>query len=541
MKNIRLLIVEDEIAIANLIKNLIDFDRLNLDFIGIALNGQQALNLARQEHPDIVITDISMPGMNGLQLIDEIQKQEFLTHFIIISGMTQFQYALSALKMGVEDYLLKPINRDELNDVLEKTILKIADSLKIDYQIQKLNFDSHLQRQKLRHSFIMDILYNSQKESALTLAAVNEDYGFSFQKQSLFLMGIVQIDGISSLNLPTQNAIIEQLMRIFQTGIKDRCIENEVYGKNNQFIFLINFTKDFETNVLGAISNLHKDMSDYLDHYENLSLAVSCGISVDSINCICNSFSSAYKVLSARILMGTSHVIFAEKLMGLEEKSAFVLLESTISSLRSAIEIKDLRKTKDILIQIFKNAAYHAKTHPHLLLDIYRDAVSELLSNLHLHKIINGNLTDYFIQYCDLLEQQYTFRELIEYTISFIMKILPLQDSAVSLENHTIQTAKEYIQKHFHENLKLEDVAEQIYLSPSYFGVLFKKEVGESFSSYLTMVRIEAAKKYLQDTKYSVADVAYAVGYQDKRYFSKLFKEQVGITPKEFRKIYLYQ
>ena len=86
MKNIRLLIVEDEIAIANLIKNLIDFDRLNLDFIGIALNGQQALNLARQEHPDIVITDISMPGMNGLQLIDEIQKQEFLTHFIIISG-----------------------------------------------------------------------------------------------------------------------------------------------------------------------------------------------------------------------------------------------------------------------------------------------------------------------------------------------------------------------------------------------------------------------------------------------------------------------
>ena len=237
MKNIRLLIVEDEIAIANLIKNLIDFDRLNLDFIGIALNGQQALNLARQEHPDIVITDISMPGMNGLQLIDEIQKQEFLTHFIIISGMTQFQYALSALKMGVEDYLLKPINRDELNDVLEKTILKIADSLKIDYQIQKLNFDSHLQRQKLRHSFIMDILYNSQKESALTLAAVNEDYGFSFQKQSLFLMGIVQIDGISSLNLPTQNAIIEQLMRIFQTGIKDRCIENEVYGKNNQFYF----------------------------------------------------------------------------------------------------------------------------------------------------------------------------------------------------------------------------------------------------------------------------------------------------------------
>ena len=145
------------------------------------------------------------------------------------------------------------------------------------------------------------------------------------------------------------------------------------------------------------------------------------------------------------------------------------------------------------------------------------------------------------MQYCDLIEQKYTFRSLIESTVSFIMEILPFQEESSSKENHTIKTAKEYIQEHFHENLKLEDVAEQVYLAPSYFGVLFKKEVGESFSSYLTTIRLEAAKKILQDASYSIADTAAAVGYSDKRYFSKLFKEQIGVTPKEFRKIYLSQ
>lgn len=541
MKCIRVLIAEDEIAIANLIKNLIDFERLNLDFAGIALNGAKALDLINEKQPDIVITDISMPVMSGLELIEKAQKSDNPPCFIIISGMTHFQYALSAIKMGVEDYLLKPINRDELNDVLEKTIIKIASSRKIDYQIQKLNFDSHLQRQKLRRTFIMDILYNKQRQTMLSLKELNAAYGYAFMEHSCFLIGIAQVDGIFSLNLPTQNTIIEQLMRIFQTGIKDRCIDNEVYNKNNQFVFLINYTKALEMNVFGSISNLHKDLANYLNHYEALSIAVSCGIPVSNIDAINRSFLTAHEILSARILMGSDHVLFAQQLMSQKVSPSYRPSESEISALRSSVEIRDLKKARNTLIQIFKNAARNAKPCPHMLLHIYRDTLSELLSDLYLHKIIVKNLNDYYMQYCDLIEQKYTFRSLIESTVSFIMEILPFQEESSSKENHTIKTAKEYIQEHFHENLKLEDVAEQVYLAPSYFGVLFKKEVGESFSSYLTTIRLEAAKKILQDASYSIADTAAAVGYSDKRYFSKLFKEQIGVTPKEFRKIYLSQ
>lgn len=126
MKKFQLLIAEDEIAINNLIKSLIDFTSLNLELAGQAYDGQAAYQMILTKHPDIIITDIAMPGMTGLELIQRIQEEHIPSHFIIISGLSCFNHALTALKMGVEDYLLKPINKGELNDVLEKVILKIA-------------------------------------------------------------------------------------------------------------------------------------------------------------------------------------------------------------------------------------------------------------------------------------------------------------------------------------------------------------------------------------------------------------------------------
>ncbi|WP_411335802.1 helix-turn-helix domain-containing protein [Ruminococcus gauvreauii] len=538
MNPIRVMIAEDEIAIANLIKNLIDFERLNLEFIGFALNGQIAYEMILSEKPDIVITDISMPVMNGLELIEKSKDEKLPVHFIIISGLTYFNYALSAIKMGVEDYLLKPINQTELNDVLEKTILKIVSALQVDFQIQKLGIDTHLQTQKLRRSFIMDILYDKEHPVELNELQINEEYGFSFLSDTPFLMGITLIDGILELNLATQNVIIEQLMRNFQTEMKDLCIDMEVYNKNNQFIFLLNYDPDQESRILGSIAAIREDLASYLSAYEGLQLTISCGVTAPRIQNLPYSLDTAQKVLNARIIQGSQHVLFAKELLLNNVKPDFILSSSDSGSIRSCIEIRDTKKLETLLKTLFKDVALNCRSCPHLLLDAFCDALSGILSDFHQHKIISVNLADTYLQYCDEVEQYFTLKELILFTVSFIRELLPLDDETNSQENRQIQTAKAYIQEHFSENIKLEDVAEQIYLAPTYFGVLFKKEVGEPFSSYLTSVRIEKAKELLHDVRYNIAEIANEVGYQDKRYFSKLFKEQVGVTPKEYRKIY---
>lgn len=538
MKTIKLIIAEDEIAIATLIKSLIDFERLNLEFAGTALNGQEAFELIQKERPDIVITDISMPLVNGLELIEKVHAAQIDTHFIIISGLTYFNHALSAIKMGVEDYLLKPINGSELNDVLEKTVLKIATALKIDYQINRLNMDSHLQEQKLRRSFLMDVLYNIQHSVTQTLDEINRDYGFNFDADSSFLMGVAQIDGIQTLNLAAQNILIEQLMRTFLTDLKSKCIDAEVYNKNNQFIFLLNYRHSNEAVVLGAVSCVPETLLTYLSPYEKLSITIGGGIPCESVNNLPFSLKTAYRVLDARILMGSQRTLFAKDYLSDSKPPDFIVSPSDLNSLRSNIELKDEQKTSASLLDIFKTAAKSCVPCPHMILELFRNTVSLILSDLHQHKIISGSVTDYYMKFCDHSEQYASLSELLKFSVTFILELLPIESSSEQQDNHILEVAKRYIQENYNKNLKLEEVAEQVYLTPSYFGVLFKKEVGEPFSSYLTSVRMEKAKEFLQDLKYNVSEIAAEVGYQDKRYFSKLFKEQVGVTPKEYRKVY---
>ncbi len=538
MNSLRVLIAEDEIAIANLIRSLIDFDRLHLEFAGFALNGESAYEMILEKKPDIVVTDISMPVLSGLDLIKKVQDEKLPVHFIIISGLTYFNYALSALKMGVEDYLLKPINKEELNDVLEKTILKIASARKIDYQIQKLGLDSHLQALKLRRTFLTDILYNKEYPSNAEETSINNEYGYSFLAGTSFLMGITLVDGISSLNLPTQNVIIEQLMRSFQTELKKHCIDMEVYNKNNQFVFLLNYHPNQEGQVLGAIAFMLDDMTTYLENYGQLKLTVSCGVPAVKIQGLPYSMETAQKALIARILLGSHQILYAKNLLKQNTSPENIPSISELSALRSCIEIHDRKKLESLLKKMFQETAARCKNCPHLLLDSFCQMFSALLSDFSQHKMISVSLPDTYLRYCDAIETYDALHPLISFTVSFLTEILPISEQADNRENRLIQTAKTYIADHYNENLRLEDVAEQIYLAPSYFGVLFKKETGESFSSYLTLVRMEKAKELLHDTRYNIAEVAAAVGYTDKRYFSRLFKEQVGVTPKEYRKIY---
>jgi|GEM_PF-3598849 len=539
MNKLSLLITEDEIAIANLIKSLIEFDQLDLEFLGIALNGQSAYEMILKKKPDIVITDISMPVMNGLDLIEKVHNDGIKDiYFILISGLNNFDYAISAIKMGVEDYLLKPINKDELNDVIEKTIVKIASSRKLNYQIKALSNGARLGVQRMRRSFLMNILYEKEPAHDFTEERINKEYRFSFQHNTAYMMGIVLIDGILSLNLVSQNAMIEQMMRSFVTELKSRCIDLEVYNKNNQFIFLLNYLPDQENAVLGAVSAISEELSSQIEGQENLRLTISCGISVNSLTGLTYSLNTSQKTLNARLLKKSNSVLIARELFANNKKPVLKISNSDMTYMHSCIEINDYKKLDDALLQLFKKAVDDCKTCPQYILDTFCDVVSFILSDLYQHKIITINITETYLRYRDLIEQIPTLNELASSTIDFIHEYLPDNEETTNQDNRQIQTAKEYIINNFNKNLKLEDVAAQVYLAPSYFGVLFKKETGESFSSYITSIRIDKAKEMLHDVQYNINEISSAIGYQDKRYFSKLFKEHVGVTPKEYRKIY---
>ena len=537
---LRIMIAEDEIAIASLIRSLIDFEELELEFAGFAYDGQSAFEMIREEKPDIVLSDISMPGMTGMELIQKVKDEGLRTHVIIISGLTSFEYAVSAIKMGVDDYLLKPINKEELNTVLEKTVEKISRSRKLNHQFSQLRRNAQQSSRKLRQSFMINILYNEELIRDLTIESCNSEYGFSIREGDTLLMGAAAIDGIQILNLAAQNNLVSQMVRIFQTGLHTLCPDLEIYNKGSQFTFFLSYPKEQENRVLAAISSVLNDLTAFLQSRQNLRLSIACGLPADTPARLPESLDSARKALNARILAGGTQLLWAKELFANAAEPSYILTPRELDNLRSNIEIQDASRFDEALDSIFQKTAESCKTCPHLFPEAVCSVVSDILSDFYQHNLIGTNVTDLYLEFCDNMEEYVFSAELLAYAAGFIRKQIRFEENTENQEGRLIETARTYIQEHYGENLKLEDVADQVYLSSSYFGVLFKKMVGESFSSYLTTVRMEKAKELLKDLRYSVADVSYAVGYQDKRYFSKLFREQVGVTPKEFRKIYTY-
>lgn len=536
---LRIVIAEDEIGIFNLIKALIDFNRLDLQLVGSAYNGQQALDLITQLQPDIVITDISMPFMTGLELIQETKKRNIHTKFIIISGYAQFDYARSALKMGVEDYLLKPINRQELNDVLEKSVLKITSTADENYLTQRSVIDTNLQKYKSRRSFIMNLVYNNAVSNELDIQKINEKYLFSFENNAVFILGIVQIDDLDSLNFIVQNMVLEQMMHIFQEEIESKCYDFELYEKNNQFIFLINFDSKTKLIIKETLTYILKRFIDFLNSYDKLSVTISCGSPCKNHLSLGSSLKSAYQVLTARILSGHGRIYYANEycfdLIPVNDST----IRKYMNDLRSYIEVNNLEHVKKTLYHIFMRIIGLSSKQPHFLIDHFKENVFVILSELYQHKMIQDDITAYYRRINDALELISTKEKLLETAVKLIYEILPIASSSGE-ENATkiIQIAKHYIEDNYNKNIKLEDVAEQVYLTPSYFGIFFKKEFGETFSYYIINLRINKAKELLKDLKYNVSEIANEVGYQDPRHFSKLFKEHVGVTPKEYRKIH---
>ncbi len=541
--SLKALIVEDENAIALLIRNLIDYDRLDLEVCGVAANGQEALPMIRDLQPEIVITDISMPNMTGIEMISAAKDQGLKSHYIIISGLNQFNYAVSAIDLGVEGYLLKPVNREELNDLLEKIVLKIEKNSKTERQIRFLKKSTKLQIKTKRRSLLMQLLYSkaSGQESELFPSQVellNKEYYYHFEEGTQFLVGFLRIDHTASLNYVTLNSIAETLVQRFDTEMKNHTIDCEEYNNGNGFLFLLNYRGDQHLFPYGFLSVLHSDLSESLGDMEGIVLTMTCGIPVATPSALPYSFDTAFSTMNARVLQGTGKVLMASDILS-ARKCTYTLTDSELEKLHSSIELGDRNLLTSDLTQIFKAGAQGCKDCPQLLQEVYCELFSEIVTYLRRSNLIGENFRHLFMTFQEGLNLHYKLSQLMKYAVSQVLALLPEKEADTVPETQIAAQAKAYINQHLSENLRLEDVAEKFYFSPSYFGVVFKEKTGESFTSYLTTARVSKAKELLCDISYTVDMVASAVGFNDRRYFTKIFKKEVGVTPKEYRKIYV--
>jgi len=530
---LNVVIVDDEEWICKLIRNILDWNNLGFNIIAEAHDGMAALELIKKHKPQLVITDILMPEPNGISLIKQTRELEIKTEFIIISGYSEFEYARSALKYDVFGYLLKPLDNSELTEML----VNVREKIRNDNLIKmKTEYSNTLLLEKQ----IADMLsktYDEEKE--VTLKTYNDEYGLAL-KEGLFQVALLQFDLIEG---KTWNAAIQADIRKFAVTVKESlksiCYETIVYLKEkmNTVVCIMNYGIPAEKQVLNDVKSL-LDIYKQNGLYKNLYLTIGIGICIDNIAELNDAYFSALNAIKARIKLGKDKLIrFLDPEIALKQ---IVSIEDE-KKLQFSIDIFDKKGFDSLLNDLFNKYMASAADNTFIALKLAYEIVNLIISEVRKKDIYSGKeFTDSYEMF-QTLDACSTESELIHCINKIFDNYIKKYENyrGVNSGNRLINTIKNYIAENYKKDISLNDVAKLVCLNPNYLSALFKKETGENFSDYITSYRISIAKGYLKDVKYKVVDVSALVGYKDSRYFSKLFKKNVGVCPTDYQNMYL--
>lgn len=522
------IIADDEQRIIQLLKDLIDWEMLGIKIVAEANNGMDALLYVKEFMPDILITDIRFPGIDGLELTKRVYEINPEISTVIISGYKQFDYAHTALKYGVIDYLVKPINKYDLEVVLKKICQdkKVRDNgIK---QVEELKEQKIVSSTRLRNQFINDCLsYTMQLNN---LDDINREYLYAFNKGN-FISILVHLNAKGASYV--DHHIVDKTKIFFNKLLIDKFDELQTLEVDEGVIVIGNYSDPNSEEIDRLLSKSLHLLRMELEFYSNMQITVAISDSCSNPMDFPKIINHMVRAMSAKCMIGSKEIIYAKDFN--EKKGNNFLTDS------NKIDIVDLvakYAANDLLEWIkekFDSDQELLNENPYLAFEGAMEIVSVFAS-----VIIDEKLQDKFINTLkrEILNTE-SLVELTQIISDTLSKELIKKYEEKKLRNsQPIRLAKEFMKENLSKQITVEDVATSVNLSYTYFSGLFKNETGITVSQFLLNIRIEKAKKYLKETTMNLSEISDCVGYSDSKHFSKLFKKATGISFKEYKRLY---
>lgn len=526
----KVLIVDDEYFVGKLIEKLIKWEDMSLECVGILDNGQDAVDFIKDNAPDIVITDIKMPGISGLDLIKETRSVSNKLQYIIISGYREFEYARAAMKYGIDHYVLKPINEEDLNEALS-AVIKIIDDKENKEAGEKRLIEALESSEKIiKTNILKNIIENGDSERD-TIFDTNTGL-FRAVNIKLDYENIKHID--NKQDKITVNKIVEITNKILESEV------SEVIGCDKEFMNIY-FLFNYDFSDTGKIKNLLNEIlikiNEYLLGFERYRATIGVGDEKAEFNDIKFSIKEAHEAITKRLCFGINRIIFYRDLANSEnilpEIRYSEIFNKYKNELKRGIESFSIDKVKYIINSIFSEFTQISLINTD---EIY--SLPERAAELFL-EYEDENLSKKKSEMNILLNSCWNINECKSVLIQYITDCIDyLKDKSEIQILKPVRLMISYIEENYKEKITIEDTSNIVKLNPVYLGSLFKKETGLSFSNYLINIRIEKAKKLLVETDYTIAAIGSEVGYKDTRYFSQLFTKTVGIKPALYRRLH---
>lgn len=513
------LLVDDEIYARKGLRKLINWQAYGFDVIAESDDGEDALVFIDQYKPDLVITDIRMPVLDGLELIRQcVQQYSSTPHFIIVSGYDDFKYAQQAVRFGVHDFILKPVDEAVLQSTLES----------LNNKITRKKQEEVVRRQVHHKEIITAIIKDELKDRSAEEVA--ESLGLQMESELMYLL--IEINDLhpwQSKPLLTQMQIDHHIKAaLYQiTGIQDDWILIE--HRNHTGLLLPVHKLKEGANIEQFVEQFHRQLE------ERLAQTVYVYISklVNHVMQLKDAYLSAKDIVQFKFVNQVSRTLFYDHLqdesvqyLELDPKLHRQLLESIEEDHAEAITASITRLFNEFSEQKFAPEAVKLTIH---------HCVSNILNTLKTMKIEREALTtlEAIISWQDLNISPDELKRLFRLFAFESADLL----SKLRIKNllGDIHKIKQYIEAHYDKTISLRSIASEFYMNPVYLGQLFKKEFGVYFNEFLLELRINEAKKLLRQTDLRIYEIATKVGFNHADYFVTQFAKIEKVTPSEYR------
>lgn len=523
---LKIIVADDEERIVRLIEALIDWTALGLEIVATAFDGLSALEQVRLHQPHILITDIRMPGCGGLELIEQAKAFQPDLEIIIISGYAHFPYAQTAMKFGVSDYLLKPINKNDLTQTLGKLQEKITERQVLEQDVRQLIAKEQTSKNQMKSHLAQDLLAGH----CFTALQLQESYDFQ-ATAPLFQAFCLKLD-YDMISDEAAKIVFEKAVAIHKTNLK-AVTTATVLNPGGQYLYgLLNYQPKNQPDIKRILRDCLNQLVIQKSILGNVEFTTALGFATRDSLLLAESLEHAITISKERLVLKTECLLDnLPSETGLKDQN---LMEKYTRQITHALSTFD-RKEATLAAQFLQDFALHQR---HIrgfeVVELVRSAGTVFIMQAHLNN--QSEVLAEFQRRCQGCGSIQGLFQRLDDLQQTILKTLETQRESEALR--PIRLAKQYIQNHYNEPITLEQVSDIVGLSPTYFSALFKKETGEGFAKYLIALRVERAKVLLRESNLSVSAICKEVGYNDIKHFNQTFEKACQVKPSTYRKLY---
>ncbi len=532
---IKVFLVEDEMVIRNGIVKSINWEKEGYRLVGEASDGELAYPMILKEKPDILLTDIKMPFMDGLELSRLVKQELPDTKILIFSGYDEFEYAKEAIRIGVTEYLLKPVSSEQLLEVMRRISKQIEQDREEREMLRQYQEDMKENVERERQNFFSHVI---RGEVSIGEAVKNgKKYGMDLSA------GFYSIILFKIFSTPEENIVSEHIWKIcekIETKVDEIPYAYYFQRGIDGWVFLL--TAESKEQMEERQKNLCDCLAEIMKNERKVEYFGGIGKPVERIRNLGQSFRDAERIFAERFTRQSNQFLSGFEKMDVYKDDEFQIKDlGDVGKSREMIEKFLNNGTKEELeefmdtyfIRMKEDKLQSTLMRQYIIMDIY----IVIMSFCEKIDAVNHDYQQETEKLKSTIQNMNSVSEIRLYITYMLNQAIELRDS-ISKKRYAdiIKAAEKMISEHYmSEEISLNSVADSVGMSPSYFSSVFSKESGKTFVEFLTETRMEKAKELLMCSALKTSEIGYEVGYKDPHYFSYIFKKTQGCSPKDYR------